>query len=635
MTSSKDVFSLRKSGQLDDAYRIAIERMSASDNNEWDLRALSWCLIDLVKREANLNASPSLSKYAAELKDLNIPADEDLLLKQRDYALSLCSLEGKAIQNARNLSKSGQHEQAIVEFRQLQRNNPTDIEIATSLGWEIYKVSKNFLENGDQHTYQIKQLLNEYLQLPVEKPSNLHSRILWIASRLIGSANFSTFAFSRIWDLHYLTSEDWQSFRTTEGKVLPSLAEKVIQNAAKDALKGSNQGALEYILPYISEAQKKHPENIWLILYHAKLLLSLSRHEEALSYAISITKQKPKEYWLWELLGDISDASDPSLGLSCYCKALTCPTKEEFIGKVRFKIAQHLVNLQLFSEAKFEVEKILIEIDKNSRNVPKELSEMQSLAWFTETASSTSNEEFYHNNLAAAEDLLISDLPWIDACAGDLIQPNEHNKNLRRRIYVKLGEFPKELLEPESNFNGMNLSLGDPLKVKGEWSADKRFRILKIDSRRDSSSIWDIFENVVAVVDHVNQEKRLIHYIVNRMVDGVIPFSELPRPVKIGQSLSIRLARYHTKGGERYRTLSCTETDQKPSSDLIKTFEESISVSDVGFGFTDSNIFVPDSLISEAEVVDGDIVEGTAVLNYNKKKAAWGFAAIKLKKRQQ
>lgn len=51
MSTSKEVFSLRKNGSLDEAYELALKLNDTSSPDDWDKRALGWCLIDLIKRD--------------------------------------------------------------------------------------------------------------------------------------------------------------------------------------------------------------------------------------------------------------------------------------------------------------------------------------------------------------------------------------------------------------------------------------------------------------------------------------------------------------------------------------------------------------------------------------------------------
>ena len=79
--------------------------------------------------------------------------------------------------------------------------------------------------------------------------------------------------FSQLWDLKHLRDEDWQRRRAEDGKEYPSLVEKVIQQAGKDAAESADARDLNYILPHIDEAIERFPDNVWPKLDKAKVLL--------------------------------------------------------------------------------------------------------------------------------------------------------------------------------------------------------------------------------------------------------------------------------------------------------------------------------------------------------------------------
>ena len=90
----------------------------------------------------------------------------------------------------------------------------------------------------------------------------------------------------------------------------------MFQQASKDAAKSDNAHNLNYILPYINTAINKFPDNIWLQLNKAKLLLALGRNDDALAFGLTVTKSKVNDYWAWELLGDICAANSPDIAVT-------------------------------------------------------------------------------------------------------------------------------------------------------------------------------------------------------------------------------------------------------------------------------------------------------------------------------
>src|SRR5690554_319059 len=631
MITSKDVFAKRKTGEIEEAYQMALQRMGAPDKDEWDDRAFGWCLIDLIKRDTKAGQQANLSHYRQQLEAITVPESDDVLTKQRQFAISLCNPQGQRVNEAKQLSKAGQHDRAAAIYRELLQDTPVDRDLSVSLGWELYRLSKQLLDQSDVNLQPIKQNLNEYLRLNVEKPSLLHSVILQVAAKFAGADRFNMAAFCRLWNLEFLRPEDWERFRTDDSKELPALAERVIQQASKEAGRTQDPRLASYILPYLDRALGEYSDNIWLFLNKAKVLLTLQRNEDAFKFALDVARAKSNDYWVWELLGDICANDDPDLSLSCYCKALLCSSDDRFSVKVRGKLASLLVERSKFPEAKFEINRFLEIKRREGNKVPPEIERFENQDWYSTTPRSGSNDEFYKGNSGAAESALFSKLPWVSANVGDVFTiPGKEDKP-KRRIYLKGASEPVEVVIPDKKFDLSRSVLGDPIKVKGEWDNQKRFQMFSVD-KREPGEAWDVFKDQLAVVDHVNRDKKLIHFLVSKVIDGVVPFSELDGDYSEGDVIRVRLSRYSTARGERFRVLSVRKAQDPAPIGLKKEFRESVSVHESGFAFTSSDIFIPANLVTKNNIWDGDFVNGTALISYNKKRSEWGWRASKVSK---
>ncbi|MCD9472602.1 DUF7017 domain-containing protein [Photobacterium phosphoreum] len=629
MITSKDVFAKRKSGQLDEAYQMAVELVKANASDEWNFKALAWCVIDLIKRDSQFNHQQNLAYYSQQLQSIEIADSDEILTVQAQYALSLCNPNGQLIQQAKSLSKQGNHLQAATIYRQLCSTGAGDLNVQTSLGWELFRLLQHSLAQEHINVSSSKRLLADYLKLQlVEKPSLLHSSILQQAAKLAGNSSFSLISFSRYWQLDSLRKEDYEPYISNNGDQYPSLAEKVIQQAAKESVVSDITENLQYILPHLDNAIERFPENIWLKLNKAKLLLKLGRSKEALRFATDVTRSRVSDYWSWALLGEVNAALDKSVELSCYCKALLCYTDDKFTAKVRIKMAQALASQGEFAEAKHEVDKVIASKTKDGLKVPQDAEKLQVLEWYKAFTAIESNKKYYQSNVSEAEELLFSDLPFVKACTGEKFTiPDKPNKP-KRKLYLTLPNQsePIEISVPENKYKFGDAGSG--LSIKGDFDASGRFQVFLI-ANRDYDANWDIFTDHIAVVDHVNQKKEIFHFIVNRKVSSVVHFSDIDFNVKEGDFLAVKVAQFKTKQGERYRVLSVKQTEKIPSSLVYKDFSCSVRASN-GMGFTDDNIFIAPPLMEQHGVNDGVLVKGTAVLNYNKKKMSWGWKALKL-----
>lgn len=628
MISNKEVFAKRREGAIDEAYAMALELMAAPQADEWDRKAFAWCLIDLIKRDVKDGQLESLPHYRSQLESIVVDPADDVLSKGVRHTLSLCNPFGQQISEAKALSKSGQHAQAAAIYRKVWMNGAADQDIQTSFGWELYQHTKALMAGEDFNVGEAKRNLSDYLKLAIEKPSSLHSRILRLAAKLAGQDKLKMLAFSRHWNLQHLREDDYERYRAEDGREFPSLAEKVIQQAGKEAAAADDADGQAYMLPFIDGAMGRFPDNVFLKLNKAKLLLALGRHDEALAFGIAVTKAKSNGYWAWGLLGDIVSQKDPDAALGCYCKALTCPAEDKFTGKIRLEVAERMLEANDYAAAKHEVEAIIRAKEQEGYKIPEAVASIAAQDWFAGVQAKASNSDYYRLHAKAAEALLFNDLLWIDACLGEtFVVPGRENKP-KRKVFLKTGSIPSEVSIPESKVARMNLAAGDAVRVKGEFDDNQRFNLFVLE-RRTGATAWDIAPELLGVVNQVNEDKQAIRYIVSREINGEIPMSALPCAFAEGDAIEVQLVRYVSKRGPQYRVLAAKASKKVPGDLLRKDFTEAVRVSN-GMGFTPGEIFIPAALVEHCEIKDGQQVSGTAVQAYNKKRESWGWKAISI-----
>ena len=124
--------------------------------------------------------------------------------------------------------------------------------------------------------------------------------------------------------------------------------------------------------------------------------------------------------------------------------------------------------------------------------------------------------------------------------------------------------------------------------------------------------------------------KEVIHFIVRHNIDGVIRFSELEESFLEGDAIAVRIHRFKSKQGSRYRTFTAKKTTKAIAKSILKSFEEEVREID-GMGFTiEEGIFIPPPLVNDKNIKDGDRVSGKAIINCNIKKLEWGWKAISI-----
>ena len=626
MVTSNEVFAKRREGALEDAYQMALELMQKPAVDDWDRKALAWCCIDLIKRDVKSGDSSKIEDYRQHLEGINAAGD-DILGGQIIYALSLTTQSGQEVARAKDLSKAGKPLEATRIYRKLIAEGTADTGVHTALAWETYKHSKMLLSESKENADRVKPLLKEYLRLKAERPSLIHSCMLQLAAGLAANDMLNMAVFARLWGLENLRPEDYQRFQTDDGKSLPSLAEKVLMQAGKSAAKTEGFD-WAYLVPQLEAAIPKFPDNKWLKLRYANALLATERHDDALKFALQITKSVPSEYWAWELLGDISATTSVDRALSCYAKALSCSPEEKFVGKLRLKFASLLVEVGELARAKYEVHTVIAFREKEGLRIPDAASEMASTSWYEATEAVASDTKAYLARAKKAESLLFEGLEWINGNVGGTYADPKKEGRVRRRLFVQDAPEAFEVSIPESKFDLRGLSEGDGIRVKGEFDADKRFHVYLVE-KRDDAIRWDALPEKVAVVDHVNNEKKVVHFLFDRGSDGLVAFSQLTRPLEEGDAIAVRQVRVLGKDNLRTRIVSAAKTDQMPSASVRKAFEEAVRIQS-GMGFTENDIFIPPPLVSRHSVQHGDILTGIAVMSLNKKRSTWGWKAVSL-----
>lgn len=628
MLTSKEVFAKRKEGDIVEAYSMALELVNSNPHDNWNIKALVYCIIDMLKQAVNRNDFTTAQNFAADLSRLDIDKNDEILTKSVNSAKQLADPQKKIISEAKALSKQGRHNDAVNAYRTALGRFPNDQNLHESLGWELYRVGKSLFEAEKIDLYPAKQLLAEYIRLHNERPSLLHSLFLRFADKLIGNEGFNLVAFLKLWDLNNLTEEDYQPYEADNGKTYPSIAEKVIQHAAKDALSKKQTADVAYILPFIDKAIQKFPENFWLTYYKAKLLHLIGQNNAALEFSISVTKTKVNEYWAWALLAEILLDLDREKAFSCYCKALLCRGEDKFLANVRIKFAELLIEKSLYPEAKYEIDKAIESREKEGWKITETLMNYQNSDWYPGTTASQNNQNLYRENTELAEALLFDSMPWLDATVGDMFTLSNKPNKPKRKIFIALAgkQTPLEIIVPENKYNFKSLSVGEGIKIKGELDQESRFQIYLID-KRETVDKWDIFHEHIGIVDHINHEKKIAHFIIDRNINGILRFSDFPIKFTMGDSLALRLSTYENDRGVRHTVLTCRQTEKEPQNNITKQFNSSVRVSN-GLGFTDDNIFIDRPLVERYGIEDDDVISGLAVLNYNKKRSTWGWKAI-------
>jgi hypothetical protein len=638
---SQEITALRKNGQLDEAYGKAKSLFVEAPSDRYIIGALGWCLIDLVKRYSSDGNSAELKRYSDELLALEVPSSDELLTTHRQRVIDSLTSEGRAtqeaIREAKRLAWEKQHEDAIRIYAELADQGRLDGDLKVSYGWELWHANRAGLKTDavgkfdERQVGRIRRHLKAYLDLGISDSAKLHSGILQQAHKLSGDGHLKIVPFARIWNLQNLQGPDFESFKTPEGKELPSLAEKVITLAAKEAALNGNRADMQFIRPYLESAIDRFPENIFLKYRMVKLLKRLGESAEALRWAVDFARKKANEFWTWDILGDLQN--DNEMRLSCYAKALTCSNDDGFTGKVRIKFAKLLAE-RFPGEAKAEIERVIEFKRREGSRISVDIEQIISTDWFRNADAKPATKQLYDGMASPAEEILFSHLPWVDACLGEEFEIDGKDgtkTRCRRKLIVAGPIIPFETHVPASHPEVRAKAPGFPVAIQMEAPVGEPWKVSIHRIKERAGSSFDVFTDVVGVIYHVNHERGVLHFVVSKDIQATWPLSKFPERAELGRAVAVKISHFFSKGEKRCNPISVVASDALPKSDVLKRFSERIEVSN-GMGFTPTGIFIPPDIVAMQRLVDGDWVVGEAVINFNKRRGVWGWKAISGKK---
>ena len=304
MTNVKDITTMCKAGQVQQAYELAKADLAAMPTDVWTQRAVGWALYYMIKSDSETGDYARLLEHIDELK----------------------SLDQLTIANDSMIFDNVQFQ--IANFIRIHL---TDIEASSKLSVLFSKLKD----------YEFK-------------PSRGHSFLL---QTILKFENWPEIAdFFDWWNLDNLTQEDYTPYINQKGQKMMTLAERAFIANSKALLRLNDLGRIEEFLPKLDNLMNNHKEMMYPGYFYGKLLLALgSNGDEALKVIIPFARKKATEFWVWQLLSDIF-TNEEEKQLACLLRAVHCRTQETFLGKVHIKLATLYIKRGLLNSARFHID---------------------------------------------------------------------------------------------------------------------------------------------------------------------------------------------------------------------------------------------------------------------------------------
>lgn len=422
----KEINTLRKSGHLQEALTAAESEFEMNSNN-YTAGTLFWCLYDLFKKQTGEEANATLVRMQSLYHDF-FNGDE-LVRKAIESSETRCLPHYQELKDGiEEVKRGGNAHPLYNRVSNLYEENNLDKKLYQDFGWLIYYTLK---QTDLADSAKRKTLLHQYLKLNLARPSILHSLILGEAVKVEQNTplQFRIRDFITLWGLENLREDDWEQYKTQDGKVLPSLVEKLIGVYTKE-LKTDGIASPSEFSKLVDDALIKYPKSQNMPYFKATVLISQGELEEALDYYKNLILQYPSKFYLWSQTAELVEANETKIGL--LTKALSCGTEDEFLGGVRLRLATLLVGKGLRGNAKYELDKYKETYQNKGWNLKPDFEQLYNYLGDIEPVSD--NNALYAKFGERAEAFIYDSLPTIIAIKVSESQMDDRNHPGRKII---------------------------------------------------------------------------------------------------------------------------------------------------------------------------------------------------------
>lgn len=289
------------------------------------------------------------------------------------------------------------------------------------------------------------------------------------------------------WNLDNIKDKDCEQYTMDNGRKIMSTAEQAYIAYAKILLAeiAENKADTAVVKNYIDilgSVVEKHPDFQYPPYFRAKLLLAIGSNEEAVRVLLPFAQKKNKDFWVWQLLGEA--VSDPELRFSCYCKALTCQSKDDMLCKMHLKMCDLLLSRQLYNEARTELDAAIELYRRNQWHLSLVYQDYTQEQWYVNAQADKNNNALYSGHVFEAEELMFTDKPMFEIVV-TFIDTNTH------RTYFSTTDKQRGCFKADRMPRRKQPKVGDILKCRME-NVDGRWILYTIEKLTDCSAYEDV-----------------------------------------------------------------------------------------------------------------------------------------------
>ena len=350
----KEVMEMRKQDAVK-AYEMALNDYQGVQN-DWTRSALAWCIFDALKLTATYSQKDLFMSKLQELASIELSANNTMVWGNIVWPISAF---------VRDCSKISNLQEDILTV--------------------VFNLIKDF---------------------PFVKPSKEYSVLLNAFVKAKNWRNINNFC--EWWDFSNFREEDFEC-DIFDGRRMPtSLAENAHLAYARTLLALRDMDGITAFLPKLQDLAERYPNMVFPNYYICKLLLATGNNgENTLATILPFVRKKKNEFWAWQLLAEIF-ANDNEKQLACLLRAVNCRTKEEFLVRIYFMLANIFRRNGHYAEARYYLDKHIQVKNNTQTRISDEVYAMKNESWYNEAANQ--QPSFTIDYMAITDDLLFHDI---------------------------------------------------------------------------------------------------------------------------------------------------------------------------------------------------------------------------------
>lgn len=557
-------------------------------------------------------------------------------------------------QDVQRLRQAGRLEEAIQLGIELAQQGNGDRRIRTQIDWARYGIVKREVANINEKLKASKPIRDSDLEslmeplmgyarqprvLPDNPFSNMISKVAGIAEHVPNFPNVI-----RWMGMDGLSEEDW-NYREFKQKLYPPIAHGVARGFAKwckshlEASTDTVQRAVQWLERVRQKA--KGDDRLWLDWDRALMLRALGEHAAAAEALGGVLKVKQNEFWVWAEAGRAYRNDQPDLALACFCRALSCPSKEGFKVNVHVELAELLAGQGDHAQASREIAIAISVRERKGWNIPVALEMLIDQPWYDpEGAGSVEPLEFYAQHAPDALELCLDQVQTVPATyLGTIVTrsgnppPGWKPRHLPRFAVRQADGRVVSLVAPSMRTRVTELVEGAPVFLVTGKQENGRDSVVQMTAR-DEGQPWDCTQLQKAIVLGRFGKGDALRVYVDRKND----FLRVPDDLATilghtdpGVWLELRTA-LNPKNNRLDISVAevCDAPDAHPD---VREFAGALKRHPKGFGFAD-DVFIPPQLI-DALAADVTSITGVAIYKKKPKSDDYGWAAVIIQEQAQ